>query len=496
MASSPRSLSYGSGVTSASPTTSPSGVRYLPGLFVALIAARLVTLHSFYLYDDAFITFRYAVNLAEGHGFVYNLGERVQGVSGPLWGLLLAVPQVAGLSIEWTARLLGIVFDVLTALLAFRLLRRENLAQAGVLLLFLFALDPYLAKQSVGGMESSLFLLVTLAATAFLLRGRGDWAATLAGMSVFVRPEGLLFCAVLAGFTGIERRRIPLRPLLIGGAVIAAGVLAQHLYYGDVIPASVRGKIALPRALDSVWSLALFPTRDPLQFVLTVVAAAGLPAAWRISRFVRIHTVWALALLAVWIVSGAHLWPWYCVPFWFFKVLVSAVAVGVWLRRFGWSRAVVRPGILAVLVVSAWLAFAVFYGRDRMETHVYSRIRHWASGRNFCGQTAYAMDFGALGYYTNLRVLDEPGLVWPKARESYHSDLRAILLGEKPDWAFVTRCGDNMRTMQSPEIARQYRPLWRASMAGDTGLDFERNVAPLWAADFVLYERAVPSLPE
>jgi hypothetical protein len=456
----------------------------------------LLTLYSFYLYDDAFITFRYAVNLAEGHGFVYNVGERVQGVSGPLWGLLLALPHAVGVSIEWAARVLGILFDALTALVAFRLLHRENLRWAGLLLVFLFALDPYLAKQSVGGMESSLFLLLTVTAAALVFRERWDAAAVVAAATCFVRPEGLLFCAALTGFMWIERGRFPLRPLLIGAALIGAGALAQYLYFGDWIPASVRGKMSLVRSLDSVWSLALFPLRDPLQWVLTVAAAIGLPAAWRESRFVRVYAVWSLALLGVWVASGSHLWPWYCVPFWFFKVLVSGVALDVWLRRFRWRNVVLQPAVLAVVAVGAWVAFAGLYGRDRMETHVYSRIRDWAAERDFAGQSAYAMDFGAFGFYTKLRILDEPGLVWPAGRDVYRSDLRAILLGEKPEWAFVTRCGDNLRMMQSEDIARQYRPVWRASMAGDTLLDFERNVAPLWAADFILYERvARPVVP-
>ena len=37
--------------------------------------------------DDAFITFRYAQNLVEGLGPVYNPGERVEGYSSPIWML-------------------------------------------------------------------------------------------------------------------------------------------------------------------------------------------------------------------------------------------------------------------------------------------------------------------------------------------------------------------------------------------------------------------------
>ena len=40
--------------------------------------------------DDAFITYRYAENLAGGLGFVYNAGERVYGTTTPLLTLVLA----------------------------------------------------------------------------------------------------------------------------------------------------------------------------------------------------------------------------------------------------------------------------------------------------------------------------------------------------------------------------------------------------------------------
>jgi hypothetical protein len=40
--------------------------------------------------DDAYITFRYARNIASGVGFVYNAGERVLGTTTPAYTLLLA----------------------------------------------------------------------------------------------------------------------------------------------------------------------------------------------------------------------------------------------------------------------------------------------------------------------------------------------------------------------------------------------------------------------
>ncbi|MBN1425707.1 hypothetical protein JXA88_14225, partial [Candidatus Fermentibacteria bacterium] len=39
--------------------------------------------------DDPYITYRYARNLASGHGLVYNPGQRVLGRTSPLFALLL-----------------------------------------------------------------------------------------------------------------------------------------------------------------------------------------------------------------------------------------------------------------------------------------------------------------------------------------------------------------------------------------------------------------------
>lgn len=46
---------------------------------------------GFTLFDDAMISMRYARNLAEGYGLVWNPGERVEGYTNPLWTLWMAL---------------------------------------------------------------------------------------------------------------------------------------------------------------------------------------------------------------------------------------------------------------------------------------------------------------------------------------------------------------------------------------------------------------------
>ncbi len=80
----------------------------------------------FVLFDDAMISMRYAWNLTQGHGLVWNPGEPVEGYTSLLMTLLMALPnavlphRLAALPIQ----LLGIVFVLASAYLTASLTRR------------------------------------------------------------------------------------------------------------------------------------------------------------------------------------------------------------------------------------------------------------------------------------------------------------------------------------------------------------------------------------
>src|SRR5437762_4452372 len=59
-----------------------------------------------YQVDDAFIVYRYAANVARGEGFVFNPGERVEGVTCFLWALALVPAAALGLPLPQVAPIL------------------------------------------------------------------------------------------------------------------------------------------------------------------------------------------------------------------------------------------------------------------------------------------------------------------------------------------------------------------------------------------------------
>src|SRR5690606_38133881 len=77
------------GVGGAALVARATAARVALAALVALVALSGLIWPS-WLSDDAFISFRYAQNLVEGHGLVYNPGERVEGYTNFLWTVLAA----------------------------------------------------------------------------------------------------------------------------------------------------------------------------------------------------------------------------------------------------------------------------------------------------------------------------------------------------------------------------------------------------------------------
>ena len=79
----------------------------IAGLVVIALAA---IVHALYYLprtvDDMFIFLRYAESIAAGDGVVYNPGERVEGLSSPIWTLLLALGERLGIGgVSWSKTL-------------------------------------------------------------------------------------------------------------------------------------------------------------------------------------------------------------------------------------------------------------------------------------------------------------------------------------------------------------------------------------------------------
>ena len=215
------------------------------------------------LMDDAFISFRYAVNLSHGQGLVFNPGERVEGYSNFLWTVLLAACDRLGLNLIQASKVLLALAGVGT-LVALYLIGKAIFASrpSNTLLislpLLLFATMGSQARYVISGMETLLFTFLLTLAMYMLLYGKRPWlAGVVFALCAMTRPEGLLYFSLAWIYVILEQTRFrehiltsktgaKSRLALSGKAVISFSLgflilyglyfLWRYNYYGYLLP--------------------------------------------------------------------------------------------------------------------------------------------------------------------------------------------------------------------------------------------------------------------
>ena len=219
--------------------------------------------------EDTYISFRYARNLAEGHGLVWNVGEKpVEGFTNLLWVVMLAganrsgLFSMAGVEPELAAgRFLGLIHGVLTIAaltVTTLLLSRRRYRWIALFIPFHFALHPYFLWASVSGMETSqvmCFVAVLMLLGAVFLKRPGRPAMLLVSawgaIGGAIRPDLVIlvgvFLAVLA-FVGVRRQRLSVPAALLSAFALPGlaglALLGWKLsYFGTVVspPLLIKG---------------------------------------------------------------------------------------------------------------------------------------------------------------------------------------------------------------------------------------------------------------
>lgn len=238
-------------------------LRWLPVL-IFILALIIRIMPGARTIDDAFITFRYVRNILAGNGFVYNPGEHVLGTTTPLYTFLLsalgAFTGGAEAQFPQIALLVNAVADGLTCVLLFYLGRRLGSLVGGIGAALVWAIAPFSVTFAIGGLETSVYVLIITALVAAYLGGWQILAAFLAALAVLTRPDALILVGPLALDRILEvtgwgsRLKLPPRqasqpgrnqliletlvfclPLLIWGGFATA-------YFGSPLPHSITAK--------------------------------------------------------------------------------------------------------------------------------------------------------------------------------------------------------------------------------------------------------------
>jgi len=390
--------------------------------------------------DDAYISFRYARNFAEGYGLVWNVNDPpVEGYTNFLWVVVLAAFYRLGFDLELMSLILGILAGAGTIILLSKTWpEEESDRQSNLLAALLLALSGPFACWATSGLETSLFTFLIFAAFYARLQNRRQLSSILLFLAALTRPEGVLVFGILF-LEMLHRRRqkqVESRDLIrfaVPFVLLFSGYfLWRYHYFGYLLPNTFYTKVGgtiwqVWRGLKytlGFWGVTLLPLLVFVRIMhrrlstteITVVAVIG------------VYTLYTI------LVGGDYmamfrffvpLLPWIALP--------TAAAIRRVLQTFP-ADGIPRTA-LTLLALAAYLLPSVSLERarnyipapqiywnirydsyprmlfERLQVNRLSAIGHWLNQNVAHGSTLACQGIGAIGYFAmHLEILDINGL--------------------------------------------------------------------------------------
>ncbi len=438
------------------------------GVLVALFGLIIGWAAAPFAYDDAWITYRYAFNMASGDGLVYNVGERMFGTTAPGYAVLLgalawpspeAVPAISGFVCAFALAAAGLAF--FTAGL------RLDAPLTGLVAALAFIVNP-LALESFGGEMVPQAALALWALVAVVLDRPGLAAACGVGATI-LRPDGALVLGLATGWYAWQARRIPWRVVAAAALALAIWFGFLWLYFGAPLPETLAAKQA--QRASGAWRgfgarlRALGPGTHPVHdtpftvprthsgfATFLALGLSGLLALpWRRAWWGL--AAWPLLVCLAYRQLRLPFYHWYAVPPLVMIAIgaglscdvaaraVASIANRIWPRdasRHSLHAVVATVIVAIVLVVGVWPLSAIAFDTRRWfpgpGERGYIDIGRWLAAHTPPRASVGYIEVGFIGYYSRRRIVDAFGLVTKDAAEGIaRGDFLDAYRRQRPD---------------------------------------------------------------
>lgn len=466
--------------------------KYKIVLFITLFLGVFVAYGLWgYSYDDNFITYRYAKNLLNGDGLVYNPNEFVFGSSAPGYALLLAglsyLTQPFGLQVHHWGTMLSTSALWVTLFIFYQYLKEyKYVAFMTLLVAFVVFLSPL--THYLLGSEVILVLALISAVPYFLyIHDRPGIAGVLAAIAMCMRLDAVLAVAILGLVAWWHKRRFPVVYVVITLLALMGMLVLLSSYYGSFMPNTLKGKTAInevPYTLRQ-WQMLKMALPDYGSHFLVLGALLGLFQCWKKRLFgypvVLAMGLWLLGHEIIYRLLNVWVAPWY-----HFSTWVALVVLCIWagfgsihhlsqLRKWsfykveGFSIVVFSGLIIVFLLVPATKNLNNKWRKPPDARHdVYASIANDIRENSTADSRVLALEIGVLGYYSERKILDLGGLVSSQFTTAKFSNTRAELAAKLlPEYIVAFKSDANIKKMLVDFKLNEKYSLLRTMIAED-----------------------------
>ena len=221
----------------------------IPLLFFLVALFGVVMLRSAWITEDAYITLRTVDNFINGYGLTWNVAERVQAYTHPLWMLALSGLYFFTHEAFYTTLILSLVCSLGAFLLVARMMPRASLASlAGLCVLFF---SKAFIDFSTSGLENpathlllAAFLLVFLSPEQTFGQKKIFWLSFISGLAVLNRMDTILFFVpALIYILILHRSWSTVKWMALGFLPFILWELFSVFYYGFPFPNTAYAKL-------------------------------------------------------------------------------------------------------------------------------------------------------------------------------------------------------------------------------------------------------------
>jgi len=394
--------------------------------------------------DDSWIHLQFARNLHDFGKFSYFKGEMVtSGSTSPIYVVVLAAGFWVMHNEFILSYALGIAFLIGSSIFAYRMMRRTIPVMFALPGAALLLLEPRLQWAAVSGMETTMFIFMLVATLYYYILKNGVYVGVLAGLLVWVRPEGLLFLMLLtldfAARVFIRRRRRKESSEAWALAVIRIAPVGILLYFafnlllsGSFFPNTLAAKLAYyssPNTSFFAGAVDFFSAGH--MTAIAVFACLGGIATLRDTFRERVTgnivlVLWPVLLCILFGLKlphlyqeGRYLMP--ALPFLIMLAVVGVLSVAAFVKKHLIQHPSLEFSLTAIPLL--FIAGQETFATERMAaTYAVEckyiadrqvRTAKWLHDTLPVEARVATHDVGAIGFYSGRRVVDMIGLVSP-----------------------------------------------------------------------------------
>jgi arabinofuranosyltransferase len=429
-------------------------------LYIVIILLLFFIAYYYFRLDDAYIFYQYAGNIAEGNGYVFNIGEKVNATTSPLYTLILA-------SIYWITKHFFIIDFVLIgnfvsiASISIILYSAKRIIKDDYKFYFfalMFLATPLLKFGF--GMETFLNLALIFISVYLYIENKLIAASAFIGLSVLARFDSLLFGTIIFLHYIITNKKFP-PPLsiIVFLSVITPWMIFSKLYFDSFLPTTIAAKLSQHK-LGLFGEGMIFITNFSRVIPGGYLTIASLLTILLVGSFyiyknrirvfdnngIKILLIWSAAMFIFYsLIINAPPYQWYYTPYAIPVAIIFAVSISGFVQSVSYKKFVI-----SILFITA----CVLPVKNLIEGYNpkylnFTGATTWLNNNSVKGDLIAADDIGILGfYYTNGKIVDALGLINP--------DVSAHLMKKEYDW-FLSHYTPGFIVHEYPELQPHLR---------------------------------------